>query len=76
MKTTLTTRLVVDKPIRVESVNGPELTVIQGASGVRCVYLGADARLSGFTLKDGHTQYGTSTEDESGGGAWCDVRRS
>ena len=72
VKTTLATRLVVDKPIRVVSVNGPDATVIQGASGVRCVYLGADSCLSGFTLRDGHTHSGSQIEDESGGGAWCE----
>ncbi len=35
------------------SVNGPEVTVIDGAAAVRCVYLGANSILSGFTLRNG-----------------------
>jgi hypothetical protein len=56
-------RVVVDKPVRVASVNGPEVTVING-SGVRCVYLSAAAGLSGFTLTNGYAG--------SGGGIWCE----
>lgn len=69
-------RLVVNKAVRVQSVNGPEVTIIQGRGpagdgAVRCAYLGPNARLSGFTLTGGATlNYGSSGE-QSGGGVYC-----
>ena len=59
----LTNRVLITKAIRLESVGGPEVTLIDGASAtqgdangngdgaVRCVYLGSsNAIVSGFTL--------------------------
>ncbi len=66
-------RIVVTNSIRLESVNGPVVTIIEGsqvldeyghpANGVRCVFLGANAVLSGFTLTNGYAL--------EGGGVWC-----
>jgi hypothetical protein len=57
------TRLVMDKPVNVRSVNGAQFTTIIGAGG-RCVYLTNGASLSGFTLTEGAA--------DEGGGLWCE----
>jgi len=37
--------VTVRSPVLVRSVNGPEVTIIRGQEGMRCVYVGADAVL-------------------------------
>ena len=66
-----TNRLVVDKPILLQSLNGPQQTLIRGTGSpylsgplIRCAYLGAGAALAGFTLADG-------ASSGNGGGVWC-----
>jgi hypothetical protein len=58
------TRLLLDKPLLVQSVNGPGRTVVQGEwdpSGsvgpfaIRCAWLTNGAKLAGFTLQGGAT---------------------
>lgn len=72
----LTNRVTIDKPIAVQSVHGPEATIIQGSGGwladdaVRCVYLGTNATLIGFTLTNGQTRM---YDDNSGGGIWSEA---
>jgi hypothetical protein len=76
----LTNRVAVDKAVLVQSVNGPEVTLIQGEplmseAGVsaRCAYLTNNATLSGFTLTNGAaSDMGDWDFDESGGGVWCE----
>src|SRR6266853_2681177 len=60
----MTNRVAVTKPLTVRSVNGPEVTVIDGGRAVRPVYLGAGAALGGFTLTNGTAN--------NGGGVWCE----
>jgi PKD domain len=57
-------RLRVDRPLSIASVNGAQVTVIDGGATVGCVYLADGATLSGFTLTNGQTPY-------AGGGVSC-----
>jgi hypothetical protein len=75
---TATNRVTIDKPITVQSVNGPAVTSIGGAGagpngGIRCAYMSSGAYLSGFTLSNGVTRYfGDNIQELSGGGVWCE----
>jgi len=81
----LTNRVVVDKTVTVQSVNGPVATTIQGfrvpnlsgnaSLAVRCVYLANNALLNGFTLTNGCTGGGTGADhnDSLGAGVFCET---
>ena len=56
-------RVALTNQVMLRSVNGPAATIIDGGGSVRCVYLAADAVISGFTLTNGTAG--------SGGGAMC-----
>jgi hypothetical protein len=76
----ITNRVSVDKTIRVQSVNGPWVTAIQGVwdpvstngpAAVRCAWLTNNAALIGFTLEGGATRNSGAASSEQGGGVWC-----
>jgi hypothetical protein len=81
---TLTNRVVIDKPVRVQSVNGPAVTVIRGyqmpgqvmgPSAIRCAYLTNGGALVGFTVTNGATRSvgeEPPPEDNVGAGVWCE----
>lgn len=77
----LTNRVVIDKALTVQSVNGPGVTTIQGQwdatnrigpGAIRGVWLSDGAVLSGFTVRSGATRNsGDNLALMSGGGIWC-----
>jgi parallel beta-helix repeat protein len=82
---TMTNRVAIDRCIRVESLMGPEVTIIQGYQvpgttngdgAIRCVYLTYGASLSGFTLTKGATLHSGDVWELGGGGLWCESQAS
>ena len=79
----LVSRVAVDKALTLRSVNGPQVTLIQGYKvpggflgcgngAVRCVALASGATLTGFTLTNGATRMeGDLALEQSGGGVGC-----
>jgi hypothetical protein len=78
MDNTITNRVSINKAITVQSVNGPGVTIIQGAydptatngpGAVRCVWMTNNAVLNGFTLRSGATAaFPMSVQARNGGG--------
>ncbi len=65
--------IVVDKDIRIESVNGRDVTIVDGNNTVRCFNLGSNACVvSGFTIQNGVIDNYPSPHSY-GGGIYCDT---
>ena len=79
---TLTNRIAITKPLIVQSVNGPDVTIIEGhqipgitngAGAIRCVYMTNDTTLIGFTIAHGATETNDASPSDLGiGGVRCD----
>lgn len=74
-------RIAINKPITVQSVNGPGSTTIIGRQNtspywctcnVRGAYVGTGATLAGFTITSGATGGYDVTHEQSGGGVWSE----
>jgi hypothetical protein len=78
----LTNRVALTQAVTMQSVNGPDVTIIQGYqmpgttngdSAIRCAYLTNGAVLSGFTLTNGATcNWSNIPRDQCGGAVWCE----
>ena len=74
----LTNRVVINKAVTVQSINGPAVTAIQGNqpigdNAVRCVYMTNSATLIGFMLTNGATLNGFEDYGINfGGGLYCE----
>jgi len=70
-------RVALTNAITLLSLYGPQSAVIVGntlGSTTRCVYVGTNAVLYGFTMVDGTTATsGDTIKEQSGGGAWCET---
>jgi hypothetical protein len=71
---TTSNRVAVLKPLSLQSVNGPGMTVIKGDAMLRCVYLTNGAVLSGFTLSNAAlwSDFAQDPRDAAGGGLLCE----
>ena len=61
----VTSEISVDKNIVIQSVNGSDVTIVDGGGTTRCFNLGGSAcTISGFTIQNGYSSW-------SGGGIYC-----
>jgi parallel beta-helix repeat protein len=63
----IASEIVVDKEITVQSVNGPEVTVVDGGGSIRCFNLDSSfCTISGITITNGY-------HSRNGGGVYCSI---
>lgn len=78
----LTNRVTLLRRLTLQSVNGPDSTVIEGhteppqtrfgLNSVRCIYLTNGAAVNGFTITNGSTLgYGFDQSERGGAGIYC-----
>src|SRR5262249_7493250 len=77
----MTNRVVVDRTVTLPSVNGPDVTMVQGYQvpgvtngdgAIRGVYLTSGSSLVGFTVTNGATRSaGDGVQEQSGAGVFC-----
>jgi hypothetical protein len=79
----ITNRVLVDKPLNLQSVNGATVTTIvgyqipgtfYGDQAIRGVYLTNGASIDGFTISNGSSRFGvdfSKLEENQGGGIYC-----
>jgi len=58
----VTNRVVANKPLTIQSLNGPSAAFISGSGIYRCAYLTNGATLSGFTLMNGEAGWISTTK--------------
>ena len=67
-----TNRVALTNGITLLGIYGLQSTLIVGVTQTRCVYVGSNSLVSGFTITNGHARTsGNLTNEESGGGIWC-----
>ena len=65
----LDAEIQLDKRITVKSVNGPDVTMVDGAGAYRCFYLTEYSRVEGFAITNGYTDLAVA--DAGGSGVRC-----
>ncbi len=69
-----TNRVVLTNGATLASAGGPRAAIISGGTQTRCVYVGSNSILNGFTLTGGRgLTFGNVTNEQSGLGAWCEI---
>ena len=69
-----TNRVALTNGITLLGVYGTRSTIIAGGTQTRCVYVGSNSVVSGFTITNGQTRLngGDTIREQSGGGIWCE----
>ena len=69
-----TNRVALTNAITLTSAGGPQAAKIVGGTQMRCVYVGTNSTLIGFTLTNGHARTsGDLTNEQSGAGIWSEI---